>query len=49
MLVIFTADPDPLVQNKIYKVEYIDVRNLSSGSNQLHLVEIAKPEVGQVV
>ena len=49
MLVIFTADPDPLVQNKIYKVEYVDVRNLSSGSNQIHLVEIATPTVGQVV
>ena len=49
MRVIFTADPDPLVQNKIYKVEYVDVEHLNGGSNQLHLVEISTPEAGQVV
>jgi len=55
MLVLFTGDPDPLVQNKIYRVEYIDVKHVAptdnspSGSKQLHLVEIASPELNQVV
>ena len=49
MLVLFTGDPDPLVQNKIFKVEYIDVKHVSGGSNQLHLVEVASPVLNQVV
>ena len=55
MIVLFAGDPDPLVQNKIYRVEYVDVKhinptnNLPDGSRQLHLVEIATPEVDQVV
>ena len=55
MLVLFAGDPDPLVQNKIYRVEYVDVKhinpnsNLPDGSRQIHLVEVATPEVGQVV
>jgi len=49
MLVLFTGDPDPLVQNKIFRVEYVDVKHLNGGSNQLHLVEIASPELNQVV
>ena len=48
-LVLFTADKDPLVQNKIYRVEYVDVKHLSTGSNQLHLVEVATPATNQVV
>jgi len=55
MLVLFAGDPDPLVQNKIYRVEYVDVkhlnptRDLPAGSRQLHLVEVATPMIDQVV
>ena len=48
MLIIFTADLDPLVQNNIYRVEYVDVKHLSSGSNQLHLVKVSTPLINQV-
>jgi len=49
MLVIFTADQDPLVKDKTFKVEYIDVKHINGGSNQLHLVEISSPVVDQSV
>jgi hypothetical protein len=49
MLVIFTADQDPLVKDKIFKVEYIDVKHINGGSNQLHLVEVATPTADQSV
>ena len=49
MLVLFTADTDPLVQNKVFKVEYIDVKHLNSGSNQIHLVEMISPMADQTV
>jgi hypothetical protein len=49
MRVLFTADYDPLVNNKIFKVEYIDVKHLNTGSNQLHLVEILDPKIDQTV
>ena len=42
--ILFTADTDPLVQNKIYQVEFINIR----GRNQIHLVEVLAPEVNQV-
>ena len=45
--ILVTADTDPLVVNKIYQVEFVDVRNLSSGSKQIHLVEIAQPAVNE--
>jgi len=48
MLVLFTADLDPLVKNKIYRVEYVDVKHLTGGSNQLHLVEVASPLLNEV-
>ena len=47
--ILVTADKDPLVVNKIYQVEFIDVKHLSSGSQQIHLVEVAAPELNQVV
>jgi hypothetical protein len=47
--ILVTADTDPLVVNKLYQVEFIDVRNLSSGSKQIHLVEIAQPAVNECV
>jgi hypothetical protein len=46
--IIFTAETDRLVKNKIYRVEFVDVIHLSSGSKQIHLVEIAEPEINQV-
>ena len=42
--ILFTADTDPLVQNKIYQVEFINIR----GSNQIHLIEVATPTINQV-
>jgi len=47
--VLFTADTDPLVANKVYRVEFVDVKHLNTGSKQLHLVEIASPELNQTV
>ena len=47
--ILFTADTDPLVQNKIYQVEFIDVLHLNSGSPQIHLVEAETPKIDQVV
>ena len=49
MLVLFTNETDPLVQNKIFQVQYVDVKHLTSGSKQLHLVEYAEPFLNQVV
>ena len=46
--IIFTADKDRLVKNKIYRIDFVDVIHLSSGSKQIHLVEIAQPELNQV-
>jgi len=47
--ILFTADTDPLVVNKVYRVEFVDVRHLSTGSKQIHLVEISSPELNQTV
>jgi len=47
--IIFTADTDPLVKNKIFKVEFLDFLHLNSGSKQIHLVEVATPSAGQTV
>lgn len=49
MTVLFSGELDPLVKNKIYKVEYIDVRHTNSTQNQIHLVELATPVAGNVV
>ena len=50
--ILVTADTDPLVVNKIYQVEFIDVKHLtdSSGlstSKQIHLVEVETPSANQ--
>ena len=52
--VIFTADPDPLVTNNIYRVEFIDVEHTTDGSGksnsqQIRLVLESTPEYNQVV
>ena len=49
MLVLFTADQDPLVKDKIFRVEYLNVLHLNSGSNQIHLVEVSTPVLDQTV
>ena len=49
LYVIFTADPDPLVQNKIFQVQTVNVLHLASGITQLHLVPVATPTLNQVV
>ena len=46
--ILVTADTDPLVVNKIYQVEFIDVKHLSTNSQQIHLVEVETPSVNQV-
>ena len=47
--VLFTADTDNFVKNKIYRVEFIDVLHSSSGSRQIHLVLEAEPVNNEVV
>ena len=46
--VIFTADPDILVKNKVFKVTFVNVLHLNSGSRQIHLEEISSPVLNQV-
>jgi len=41
--IIFTADEDRLIRNKIFEVQFLDVLHLSSGSRQIHLAEITDP------
>ena len=43
-LILFTADTDPLVQNKIYRVEFNNIR----GTTRIHLAEVATPQTNQV-
>ena len=47
--ILFTSDSDIFVKNKIYRVEFIDVQHLNSGSRQIHLVLEAEPTVNDVV
>ena len=49
MKVLFTADTDNFVKNKIYQVKFVDVLHLAVNSRQIHLVEIATPVLNQVV
>ena len=42
--IIFTADTDPLVTNKVFQVEFITI----NGVNQIHLVEQETPELNNV-
>ena len=46
--IIFTADQDRLVRNKIFEVQFLDVLHLNAGSRQIHLAEIATPVLNQV-
>jgi len=45
--ILVTADTDPLVVNKIYQVEFVDVKHLSTNSKQIHLVEMAQPSINE--
>ena len=47
--ILFTADTDSFVQNKIYRVEFIDVLHLNTGSRQIHLVLETEPALNDVV
>ena len=48
--ILFTADPDIFVKNKIYEITFIEVRDpgRTSISRQIHLVEISTPVLNQV-
>ena len=45
LLVLFTADPDRLVQNNVYKVTFINI----SGYRQIHLELVSTPAIDNVV
>ena len=47
--ILFLSDTDRLVKNKIFKVEFIDVKHLSSNSRQIHLVELHSPTENEVL
>jgi hypothetical protein len=47
--VLFTADVDSFVKNKIYRVEFVDVLQLNTGSRQIHLVLETEPTLNDVV
>jgi len=47
--ILFTADTDILVNNKIYQVEFLDFQHLNGGSRQIHLVEVSVPQLSQIV
>ena len=47
--ILFTADTDSFVKNKIYRVEVLDVLHYNEGSRQLHLVLDSEPTEGQTV
>ena len=49
--ILFTADTDTLVKNKIYRVQFINVQDSikQTRSRQIHLVLEAEPELNQVV
>ena len=46
--IIFTADTDRLVKNKIFQVTFIDVLHLNKGSKQIHLVEVLDPSTNEL-
>ena len=43
--ILFTADTDPLVRNKIYQVQFLTI----DGARQIHLVETSNPQLDDVV
>jgi len=47
--ILFLSESDRLVKNKIFKVEFIDVKHRSSNSRQIHLVELHIPSDNEIV
>lgn len=47
--ILFTADSDRFVKNKVYEVDFVDVQHLNQGSRQIHLKLVSNPELNQVV
>ena len=47
--ILFTADTDSFVKDKIFKVEFIDVLHQNTGSRQIHLVLETEPTENDVV
>ncbi len=47
--ILFTADTDVLVKNKIFRVEFLDVLHLNDGSRQIHLVLEDEPDTDDTV
>jgi hypothetical protein len=47
--ILFTADTDSLVKNKIFKVEFLDLLHINSGSRQIHLVLEDEPTENDTV
>ena len=52
--ILFTADTDPSVVNKIYQVKFVDVKHITnsqglSTSKQIHLIEIDTPAANECV
>jgi hypothetical protein len=47
--ILFTADTDSLVKNKIFKVEFLDLLHINSGSRQIHLVLEDEPNENDTV
>ena len=48
-LIVFTADADPFVQNKVFQVKFVNVLHLDSESEQIHLAEVATPVLNDVI
>ena len=47
--ILFTADPDIRVKDKIFKVQFVDVLHDNSGSRQIHLELDSEPTENDVV
>jgi hypothetical protein len=47
--ILFTADTDIRVKNKIFKVKFVDVLHDNSGSRQIHLDLVTEPTENDVV
>lgn len=47
--ILFTSDTDPLVNNKIYKVEFLEVAQQDASAKQIHLVEVSDPVLNQSI
>ena len=46
--IIFTADNDSMVKNKVFEVTFVDVLHLNEGSRQIHLAEVISPMLNDI-